>query len=332
MNITRSVKNALRPLRNIIFSIFGFLYDFRRFYRFGGWRASLNDSVQRNYKAVKVYHSLEKSLSFRDRKQGYGWDAVGKLVRLLKSVKDDETIGFQEKVSIKVLKQFLEAEQDVEALGHHNLYKQSAVNLIKQFKPEKNEGGGTKIYGVDFLKKGILENPEDFFLTRSSVRDFSSAAVDDEAVYRAISLAQKTPSVCNRQAWHVYHIMDPVLIEKALRYQNGNLGFGQRIPCLLIITSDLKAFDTSGERYQHSIDGGMFSMSLVMAFHSIGLSTCCLNWSCSGRNDLRLRRLVDIKQEHTVIMMLAVGLPREEIKVCASERRPLTEVYTRLEE
>ena len=51
-----------------------------------------------------------------------------------------------------------------------------------------------------------------------------------------------------------------------------------------------------------------------------------------GRNDLRLRRLVDIKQEHTVIMMLAVGLPREEIKVCASERRPLTEVYTRLVE
>ena len=72
MNITRSVKNALRPLRDIIFSIFGFLYDLGRFYRFGGWRASLNDSVQRNYKAVKAYHSLEKSLSFRDRKQGFG--------------------------------------------------------------------------------------------------------------------------------------------------------------------------------------------------------------------------------------------------------------------
>jgi hypothetical protein len=117
MNITRSVKNALRPLRDIIFSIFGFLYDFRRFYRFGGWRASLNDSAQRNYKAVKVYHCLEKSLSFRDRKQGLGWDAVGRLVSLLKSVKDDETIGFQEKVSLNVLKKFLDVEKDLE--GHH---------------------------------------------------------------------------------------------------------------------------------------------------------------------------------------------------------------------
>ena len=65
MNITRSVKNELRYLRDII------LYDLRRFYRFGGWRASLNNSAQRNYKAVKAYHSLEKSLSFRDRKQRF---------------------------------------------------------------------------------------------------------------------------------------------------------------------------------------------------------------------------------------------------------------------
>jgi nitroreductase len=330
MNISRSVKNALRPLRDIVFTFFGFLYDFQRFCRFGGWRASLNDSAQRNYKAVKVYHCLEKSLSFRDRKQGFGWDAVAKLVRLLSNIKTNEVIGFQEKVSLNVLKKFLEVEKDIE--GHYKLEKQSAVNLINQFKSENNEAGGTKMFGIDFLKKGILGNPENFFQTRSSVRDFSSTPVDDAMVCRAISLAQKTPSVCNRQAWHVYHMVNPILIEKALRYQNGNRGFGHTIPCLLIITSDLNAFDTSGERYQHSIDGGMFSMSLVMAFHSIGLSTCCLNWSCSGKNDLRFRRLVDIKREHTVIMMLAVGHPRDEIKVCASERRPLSEVYTRLEE
>ena len=47
------------------------LCGFPRFYRFGGWRASLNSSAQRNYKAVKVYHSLGKSLSFRDRKQRF---------------------------------------------------------------------------------------------------------------------------------------------------------------------------------------------------------------------------------------------------------------------
>ena len=51
---------------------------------------------------------------------------------------------------------------------------------------------------------------------------------------------------------------------------------------LLIIAMDLKAFVPAHERYQHWIDGGMFSMSIIYALHSLGLSSCCLNWSKLG--------------------------------------------------
>ena len=305
------------------------MYDFKRFYKYGGWSANLNDSFQRNYKVVKKYHSIEKSLSFRDRKQGSGWEAVGELVNLLENIRDDEMLGFHEKVSINVLQKFLDVEQGLN--DEHLVCRNRAMELVMKFKTSEDQTGGVKTYGSRILEKGTLKNPENFFLTRSSVRDFANTKVSNDDVCRAISLAQKTPSVCNRQSSHVYQMVDSTLIEKALRYQNGNRGFGHTIPCLLIITSDLVAFDTSGERYQHSIDGGMFSMSLVMAFHSIGLSTCCLNWNCSGGNDLKLRKLINIRPEHTVVMMLAVGYPREKIKICASERRPLNEIYTQLE-
>src|SRR3546814_1994141 len=72
---------------------------------------------------------------------------------------------------------------------------------------------------------------------------------------------------------------DLEIIDRALSLQNGNRGFGHEIPCLLILCTDLSAFDTAGERYQHWIDGGMFSMSLVWALHALGYSSCCLNWS-----------------------------------------------------
>lgn len=304
------------------------MYDFKRFYKYGGWSANHKDSFQRNYKVVKKYHSIEKSLSFRNRKQGSGWEAVEELVNLLGNIKDNEELGFHEKVSINVLQKFLDVEQGLNA--SHLLCRNKAIELVTKFKSHEDQTGGVKTYGTNILKKGTLENPENFFLTRSSVRDFSDTKVNNDDVCRAISLAQKTPSVCNRQSSHVYQIVDRKLIEKALIYQNGNRGFGHTIPCLLIITTDLGAFDTSGERYQHSIDGGMFSMSLVMAFHSIGLSTCCLNWNCSGGNDLKLRKMINIRPEHTVVMMLAVGYPREKIKICASERRPLSEIYTQL--
>ena len=328
MGIIKLLKRTFRPTRDIVYTFLGLLYDFNRFYKYGGWTANLNDSFQRNYKVVKKYHSIEKSLSFRNRKQGSGWEAVEELVYLLESIKDNEVLGFHEKVSINVLQKFLDVEPGLN--DNHAACRRKASELIRKFNLSENKTGGVKTYGIDTLKKGILENPENFFLTRSSVRDFSEVKVNNDDVCRAISLAQKAPSVCNRQSSHVYQIIDKNLIEKALRYQNGNTGFGHTIPCLLIITSDLRAFDTSGERYQHSIDGGMFSMSLILAFHSIGLSTCCLNWNCSGSNDLKLRKSIDIKPEHTVVMMLAVGYPRDKIKTCASERRPLSEVITQL--
>jgi len=37
-----------------------------------------------------------------------------------------------------------------------------------------------------------------------------------------------------------------------------------------------------------------------------------------------------LSAEHTVMMMLAVGCPKDEIKVCASARRPLNEIYTEI--
>src|SRR3546814_8739546 len=81
------------------------------------------------------------------------------------------------------------------------------------------------------------------------------------------------------QASYVYCLQSREIIDRALSLQNGNRGFGHEIPCLLILCTDLSAFDTAGERYQHWIDGGMFSMSLVWALHALGYSSCCLNWS-----------------------------------------------------
>ncbi|MEC5325931.1 nitroreductase family protein, partial [Aurantimonas sp. A3-2-R12] len=135
------------------------------------------------------------------------------------------------------------------------------------------------------------------------------------AVMRAIDLAANTPRACNRQSWFTYHIDDRAVIEKALSFQTGNQGFGHEVPYLIIISADLRAFDNANERNQHFIDGGMYSMALVMALHALGLQSCCLNWSKLVRDDRAIRKHLPIKNEHTIIMMLAVGCANESIKV-----------------
>lgn len=325
MKLPNFIKDLLRPLRDILYALFGYLYDFFRFFRYSGWRVKGRESV-RDYKAVKVYHRLEKSLSFRNRDPDSGWGAAADLVNLLKKAKrSNNPFTYHESVGLKVLGDF------IKIANVKNNQQKAIVKFWQDHMTDSLNKGGVIQKSSKSLRNGILEKPETFFSSRSSVRDFDSKVVLKDDIVRAIKLALNTPSVCNRQAWFVYCLYTRSEIDKALSLQNGNRGFGHEIPCLLIICADLSAFDTAGERYQQWIDGGMFSMSLVWALHSLGLASCCLNWSKGPVDDMKLRSLVPINEEHTVLMMLAVGMPREKIKVCYSARKPVDNFYRTLD-
>lgn len=324
MSTTQRIKRTLRPLRNVLWAFLGFGYDFSRYVRYAGWRGHA-DYRKRDYKAVKTYHRLEKSLSFRQRRSGSGWDAAGDFVRLLGGAGVDATaLGYHETVGIKVLRDFVASSDGGGRTAHQ------VDEFLQGMNVAPLEGGVIELT-ADQLLAGRLEDPERFFLSRHSVRDFRPDPVPHEQLHRAVRLAMKTPSVCNRQAWHVYHLDQRASIDRALTLQNGNRGFGHEVPCLLIVTADLRAFDTHGERFQHWIDGGMFAMALVLALHSLGLGACCLNWSRGAGDDLRLRKLVALDGAHTVIMMMAVGYPSEHLKVCYSARRPINSIITHMD-
>lgn len=325
MSIKSRLKYAIRPLRNVSYALFGFAYDFSRFARFAGWRGR-SGSDRRDYKAVKTYHRLEKSLSFRNRRKGSGWSAASDFVSLVsRDGFNSATAGYHENVGVKVLHDFVALSPD------EHRARENVNRFLQQATLSSAEGGVINLCADDLLA-GRLENPEQFFLTRHSVRDFRPDTIPREQLERAVQLAMKTPSVCNRQGWHLYHLDERESIDRALQFQNGNRGFGHEVPCLLIVTADLTAFDTHGERFQHWIDGGMFAMSLVLALHSIGLASCCLNWSRGPLDDLALRKAVRIKPAHTVITMMAVGYASADLKVCYSARRPLHTILSHLDE
>lgn len=107
MRLPSIIKNMLKPLRDILYVFFGYLYDFFRYLKFAGWRSKNRESV-RDYKAVKIYHRLEKSLSFRWRDTTSGWRAATDLVDHLKKVQRQNNIfTYHEAVGLKVLGDFL---------------------------------------------------------------------------------------------------------------------------------------------------------------------------------------------------------------------------------
>ena len=166
----------------------------------------------------------------------------------------------------------------------------------------------------------------EFFLRRPSVRQYSPDPIQPELLDQAVLMAQRTPSVCNRQSPKVYVYLDPEKRSKVIRVQKGNAGFGDQATGVLVVTADTRAYFSVGERYQAWIDGGMFAMSLVYSLHSLGIGSCCLNWSVEKHEDRELRRVTGIPESECVIMLISIGHLPEKFVVAQSHRKELDEV------
>src|SRR5207244_3137840 len=79
-----------------------------------------------------------------------------------------------------------------------------------------------------------------FFESRFSVRDFADGDVDPALIASAVRMAQKTPSVCNRQSARVHVFGDVAETAVLLAHQGGSSGFGHRASKVLVVTADVR--------------------------------------------------------------------------------------------
>jgi nitroreductase len=301
------------------------LYDFNRFLR---WSA-VGDRVDTRSKLRAVitmdYHRIEKGLALKEPRVGFGREVIQRLCANLTTYQ--AKYGFDEtcQIAVNALTAYYQFNQ---AQGFADPTLQAALTqfetAIVQL-PVIEAGGIAQVDKAEILAAATVDFRE-FVRSRYSIRQFAPDPVDVNLIAQAIEMAQKTPSVCNRQSAKVYVFSSEAAKQKVLSYQNGNRGFGDQASHVLIVVSDLAHFVSVGERYQAWIDGGMFAMSLVYGLHSLGLGTCCLNWSVERWADRALKRASGIKDGETVIMMIAVGHLPDRLNVAQSPRKPLSEV------
>lgn len=305
--------------------LYNHLCDFDRILHFTGL---LNNKTREVLKAeiTKNYHRVEKGLSLREPRVGFGRWSIDKLISdvayYMETYAPDETTG----IAINTLIEYIDFNRQ-----HDNVDSQ-LENIINDLKTQQqlagsvHDNGGTKKITSDEIYKACKIDLSHFFQNRYSIRNFSDESVDLYLIEKAIKMAQKTPCVCNRQSCRVYVFTEKEDKLKVLAHQNGNRGFTEQIDKVLVVTSQLSCFLTVGERNQCWIDGGMFAMSLVYALHSLGLGTCCLNWSVERDKDLVMKETTGIPDSDSIIMLIAVGHLPKVLKVAQSPRKDLSEV------
>ncbi|MDJ0689874.1 MAG: nitroreductase family protein [Xenococcaceae cyanobacterium MO_188.B32] len=305
---------------------FNYGYDFQRFCKWSSLKKKKYSRTQLRALITMDYHRIEKGLALKEPRVGFGENVVKRLLSNLQSYQ--QTFGLDTTGQIALNSLFAYYNFNRENGVNDDLLYQN-ISVLRKTIIDSNEitncGGILKVTKQSILDAAKIEL-KNFFESRYSIRHFTSEEVDISLIKQAVKMAQKTPSVCNRQSSKVYVFTEDEDKKKVLSYQNGNRGFGDQVSKVLIVTCDLEHFVSIGERNQCWIDGGMFAMSLIYALHSLGLGTCCLNWSVELEIDRELRMVAGVGDSEAIIMMIAVGHIPEQLNIAQSPRKRLEEI------
>lgn len=272
---------------------------------------------------TKQYHIVEKGLALPNPRLAFGKEKINLL--LDKSIKYENNYG-EDKLVICIkdcLSEYIRFNKK-NNIKIEGAYFDSIIKFIGTRKQEQKQGGTISIRKCEL--KQIMAMPfEDFTKSRFSIRDFDDEDVDLELIKKAINIAKHAPSVCNRQSWkaHVYTKEEQIL--SLLKIQGGNNGFTQSINRLIIVTTDIVAF-TKLESNQIFVDGGLFSMNLLLSLHSQGIGACCLNTCFPYTSEKKVKKIGAIQTNERLIMMIGIGNLKDNYKVAISNKKDLKEI------
>lgn len=286
------------------------------------------DIEKMRYTLLRQVHTIEKGMSLRNPRLGFGQNKVCTLLeQLIKYVEnnkicDDSFIDYP----ISVIHEYIHYTKSngVDISDIENKY-DDLLNRMQGRKYDVTKASGVYLENKEHIISMCNTNFRNLLYSRHSVRYYKDEIVSKSDIEEALDLAQRTPSACNRQGWktHVFYGQNS---HNLIKWQGGCRGFENEIHTSILVTANLKAF-LSYEVHQAYVDGGLYAMNLINAFHSLGigsipLSTAfyCEHLACL--NDFK------IPQNEVPVLIIGIGYYLDEFKVAVSERKDIKETNT----
>lgn len=270
-------------------------------------------------------HIIEKGLAMPERRLGFGSAIIHSLARLLQQYVsagyDLDDVRFQ--AGLQVLRDYI----DLHKSENYALpFSTKDFELLIEEYGRKEEIKSTLTFKKEDLLRSGKSNFEDLMHSRYSIRDFDEKPVDPDLIGKAVHLAMRSPSSCNRQSIHTYVVLSRERTREIMGLQNGNRGFGHRADKVLVVTSDLCSFGGPLEANLPYTDAGIFTMGLLCSLHYYGIGACTLNWCVSPKRDEELRRLIGVPDNETIVLLICLGNVPDLVNVPRSCRKKRDEV------
>jgi len=273
------------------------------------------------YSVLQTAHRIEKGLTIRDPKVGWGKEKASSLLTQLDLLKRRfGTDNFSYITGISVLAAYCNDKQksllEDDIVIAQQLYKKANDLNIHL---EANCFGGIKEVKKDDIKCDI-KAWDHIINSRHSIRDYSDDNVTDDEIKMAVNMAMKCPSACNRQPVNVY-VIDSSQRKKMCGENSYNANR------YIIITGVSSAFSIN-EVPDWIVNASIFASYLSLSFHVLGIGNCIIRkdlWRNSKYNKL-LRKYCSIPSNEQIVLEMALGKYKENFNVAVSNRKQASQV------
>lgn len=320
-NLKKKIKIIIDRAR----MFFEFYHDYKDYKRWNYNNSKVKSLSAMESKILRQTHIIEKGLSLSTPRRGFGGPKIEELFTMLDEYLSlgypTDNVPFQN--ALAVLSAYIEFQNTLD-------YKNDKINnklcIYEKYKDVNFVSGIDFIKLID-LKKSIHNEYPIFFSSRHSVRQFSEQEVLPNEIEKAVKIAQKAPTACNRQACKVYYYSSKETNKKIGDLIAGNTGFADEVNKYLVITSDISAFYDTFERNQIYIEAGLFTMALIEALHYCGIASCALQNGEFYKKNLKFKEICgNIPQNEKIMIFLAIGHYKDEFSFAVSTRKNVSSI------
>lgn len=283
--------------------------------------------------SIYIYtHIIEKGLSLKDVRLGFGVPKVKKLLLYLEKYYYKYKHGYILPFALSVIQEYI---------AYHNEHSFTIDSEIEIKYSELNDvisnetNADEEVYdgGVKLVTKNEIMGTDFDFMSfvkkRHSVRNFSGKSISQDELNEALRMAEYTPSACNRQPWVIRVFTRRENIHKILEIQKGSRQFVNDVSALVLVASTYNSFSIS-EKAQPYVNGGLYAMTLLYALHAKGLGAIPLNLGLNPQEIEEIKKLSNMGISDVPVILIAIGDISDSLKVANSCRVSYKE-YTKFD-
>jgi nitroreductase len=160
-------------------------------------------------------------------------------------------------------------------------------------------------------------------IRRRSVRWFEDRPVDRDLIDKALLVARQSPTACNRQPFEYRIYDDPGMVRKVAAIPFGAAGYHHNIPTVVVLVGKLDNFFSARDRHVIYIDASLSAMAFMLGLETVGLASSVINWPDFEPLERKMARVIGLEPYERVVMLLAVGHPRDDAGVPYSAKKSL---------